>query len=172
MEESRRGQIAVTRKVRPIKLKKKHQSNNEGNVDTKSNNGVQIVDGKWMCLCNKGCGFNKSHTTGFYDTWAACVKNNQPFTLPATHVFKKMVSGSNTVPQVASNNGGGTQYPPPINVGTSPDLVVSLHHMGDAVPDSQYSVQKKAVCEHHKNYVSDPEISSFISDLQKACNLN
>ena len=126
-----------------------------------------------MCLCNKGCGFNTSHTTGFHDTWAACVKNNQPSTLPATHVFqKKMVAASGTVTQVASNNGGGNQSPPPIISGTDPAPVCGLHHMVAAVLASQYAVQPKSICEHHKNAVSYPELSSFVSDLHKAWNLN
>ena len=94
-----------------------------------------------MCLCNKVFGFNTSHTTGFHDIWAAFVKNNQPFTLPATHVFQnKMVATIDTVTQAASNNGGGTQAPTPINIGTAPDPVDGLHHMGDAVLASQYAV--------------------------------
>ena len=39
-----------------------------GNVDTKVNNGFHPIYGKCICLCNKGCGFNTSHTTGFHDT--------------------------------------------------------------------------------------------------------
>ena len=51
-------------------------------------------------------------------------KNNQPFTLPATHAFQnKIVPASGTVPQVDSNNGVINQYPPPINDGTAPDPV-------------------------------------------------
>ena len=34
-----------------------------------------------------------------------------------------------------------------------------------AILASQYSVQTKSVCEHHKNDVSDPELSLLISDL-------
>ena len=80
-----------------------------------------------MCLYNKGCGFNTSHTTGLHDKWASRVKNNQPFTLPATHAFQnKMVPASGTVPQVDSNNGGSTQYPPPINGVTDPAPVGGL----------------------------------------------
>ena len=44
--------------------------------------------------------------------------------------------------------------------------------MGAAVIASQYAVQIKYVCEHHKNAVSGPELSLFIVDLQKAWNLN
>ena len=44
--------------------------------------------------------------------------------------------------------------------------------MGADILASQYSVQKRYVCEHHKNAVSDPEISLFIYELHKACNLN
>ena len=99
-----------------------------------------------MCLCNKGCGFDHSHTTGLHDTWSACVKNNQPFNLPSTHTFqKKIVAASGTVPQVASNNGGSNQSPPTTNGVTDPDPVVGLHHMGDDVLGSQYVVQTKYV---------------------------
>ena len=126
-----------------------------------------------MCLCNKGCGFNTSHITGLHVKWAACVQNDQPFTLPDTHVFQhKMVAASDTVTQVASNNGGGTQYLPPINGGTSHAPLGGLHYMDTAVLASQYAVQTKYVCEHQKNAVSDPELSSLIDELQKAWNLN
>ena len=126
-----------------------------------------------MCRCNKGCGFNVSRTTGFHGTWAACLQNNQPFTLPATSVFqKKMVSASITVHQVASNNVGCTQSPPPIHGGTDPAPDGCLHHMGSSVLAYHYAFQNNYVCEHHNNSVSDPELSSFVADLQKGCNLN
>ena len=96
-----------------------------------------------MCLCNKGYGFNTSHTTGFHDTWAACVKNNQPFTLPATHVFQnKMVAAIVTVTQVTSNNIVVTQYLSHINGGTATTPFGGLHHMGDDVLASHYAVKK------------------------------
>ena len=127
------------------KPQKKNQSDKKSNLngDTKSNNGVHLVDGKCVFICNKGCGFNTSHTTGFHDTWAVYVQNNQPFTLPATHVFgKKMLSESGTVPQVASNNGYGTQSPTPINGNTDPDPDGGLHHMDEAVLASQQPFKK------------------------------
>ena len=83
-----------------------------------------------------------------------------------------MVASSVTVNQVALNNGGGTQFPPPINGGTTPDPVGSLHHMGADILASQYSVQTNYACEHRNNAVSDPELSSLIDELQKAWNLN
>ena len=90
----------------------------------------------------------------------------------ATHVFqKKMLASSGTFTQVASNNGGGNQSPPPINVGTSPDPVDSLHHMGTDVIYYKYVFQTNYACEHHKNSVSDPELSLLIDDLHKAWNL-
>ena len=98
-------------------------------------------------LCNKGCGFNTPHTTGFHDTWSTCVQNNQPFTLPDTHVFQnKMLVERITVTQVASNNVGDTHYPPPINGSNVPDSIGSLHHMGSAVIYSQNEVKEKSVC--------------------------
>ena len=116
-----------------------------------------------MCLCNKGFGFNNSHTPRFYDIRAACVQNNKPFDLPATHVFQNIIVSTSDY-----NNGGGTQALTYINGGTAPDPVGGLHHIGDAVLASQYAVQTNYVCEHQKNAVSDPELSLLISDLQKA----
>ena len=75
------------KKSQDKKYQKQQQIDKKANGDTKSNNGVQLVDWNWICLCNKGCGFYTSHTTGLHNTWAACVQNNQPFTLPATFVF-------------------------------------------------------------------------------------
>ena len=71
------------------------------------------------------------------------MQNNQPLTFPATHLFQnKMVSASITVPQVASNNGGVTQDPLPINGGTdpAPAPVGFLHHIGAVVLASNYTV--------------------------------
>ena len=150
------------KKGRTNKSQKQKKINKKANVngDTKSNNKVHLVDGKWMCLCNKVFGFNTSRITGFHDTWDVCVQNNQPFTLPATHSFqKKIVSASGTVPQVASSNGGGTQSPPPINGGTDPTPVGGLHHMGAAVHFALCAVKTNSTCEHHNNYVYDPDIS-------------
>ena len=109
----------INKKGRADKSQKQQQSDKNVNGYINSKNGFRLVDIKWMFLFNKVCGFNNLYITGFHDTWSACVKNNKPFTLPVTHVFqKKIVASSITVPRVYSNNGGGTQSPPPINGGT------------------------------------------------------
>ena len=54
-------------------------------------------------------------------------------------------------------------YPAPIG---------DLNHMGEDTLASQYAVQTKSLCEHIKKDLFDTELSSFVSDLQKACNLN
>ena len=38
--------------------------------------------------------------------------------------------------------------------------------MGDAFISSRYSFQKKYLCEHHKNSISDPGLSLFVSELK------
>ena len=83
-----------------------------------------------------------------------------------------MAASSGTVNQVASNNVGGTQSLPPINDNTAPITVGSQNHVDASVLTSNYAVQTKYVCEHYKKTVSDPELSSLIYDLQKACNWN
>ena len=71
------------------------------------------------------------------------MQNNQLLTFTATHVFQnKMVAASITVLQVASNNGGVTQDPLPINGDTTPAPapVDVLHNIGAVVLASQYTV--------------------------------
>ena len=72
-----------------------------------------------------------------------------------------MAESSITVHQIASNNRGVNKIPPPINGGTTPAPVGGLYNMVAAILDSQYEVQTKSVCEHHKNDVYDPELSLF-----------
>ena len=148
------------KKGRTNKYHKKQQINKKSNWNgnTKSNNGVQLVYRNCMWLCSKGCGFDISHTTWLHDTWASCVQNNQSLTFTATHVFQnKMAPASITVPQVASNNGGVTQDPLPINVGTapapSPAPVGVLHHIGSVVLASQYKVNIKIMLFLILNYI-------------------
>ena len=50
------------------KSKNQQKSDKKANGDTKSNNGIHIFERNWMCLYDKGCGFNTSHTTGCHDT--------------------------------------------------------------------------------------------------------
>ena len=165
----------INKEVQDNKSQNQQQSDKKanGNIYIKSNNGVHLVEKKLMCLYSKGCGFNTTHTTSFHDTRADCVQNNQPFTFLATHLFQKqMVQASGTFNQVASNNGRGTQYTPPINGGTNPAPVDGLYHMSADILYSKYAVQKKPWCEHQRDAVSNPELFLFISDLQKAWNLN
>ena len=73
---------------------------------------------------------------------------------------------------IQTDNGVDTKSPPPINDGTSTAPFSGLNHMVADVLASKYEFQKIYVCEHHKNDVSDSELSLFISDLHKAWNLN
>jgi len=162
--------------------KRGNSSNKSGKGDKKgktsgskggSENGVHLVDGRWMCLCKKGCGFNLTHTTGFHEAWS---QNTAGFSLPATHVFVKKQREAGITQGPAQSQG------PPSLGGTTPQgqsqaivpagaAVGGFSQMGASFA-SQHSVQTKAVLEHHKNTVSDPELSSFLADLQKAWNLN
>ena len=146
------------------KGKKKKAAKNSGNqAPTKpgESNGVHMVNGKFMCKCNKGCGLNMTHTSGFHDAWALCVQNNVPFALPASHKFSEVNPsvGGTSLP-VAS---GGTLPSTPAQGG--------LHQMGVTFA-AQHNVRTKAVLEKHKNSVDDPNLSSLLADLQTAWNLN
>ena len=72
-----------------------------------THNGVSLIAGEWMCLCNKRgadgvpCGWNRTHTTAYHGKWMANPQN-YPAHLPGTHPFKKLKNESN-------GGGGATQ---------------------------------------------------------------
>ena len=52
-----------------------------------SNSGVKMIDGAWQMLCNKGCGWNSLHTTGFHNEQSRSAAN---FKLPPDHMWWRL----------------------------------------------------------------------------------
>jgi hypothetical protein len=57
--------------------------------NSNSHSGVKMIDGAWKMLCNKGCGWNSTHTTGFHNEQIRLALN---FKLPPEHMWWR-VSG-------------------------------------------------------------------------------
>jgi len=49
-----------------------------------SNSGVNMIDGAWKMLCNKGCGWNTSHTTGYHNEQSRSIAS---FKVPPDHPY-------------------------------------------------------------------------------------
>ena len=80
-----------------------------------ANGGVHEFNGVWHMLCNKGCGWNKTHTTGFHNQFLTN-PSAFPAMLPAEHPYSRATRSSTTpkipptsqVPAGASGSTGGT----------------------------------------------------------------
>ncbi len=87
-----------------------------------SNSGVMMVNGAWKMLCNKGCGWNESHTKKYHDEHqrlAATFKvpPNHPYWLPLDKPYTAAAVAAGVLsPSVA----GATQVP------TSTSVLASL----------------------------------------------
>ena len=106
--------------------------------------------------CNKGCGWNYTHTSGFY---SAFTSNPSSFfaALPASHSYHQKIAKEQhervplTPPNVLPMNHTST--------GPSSNGFVSLDR-------SKFL----AICEHHEKAVADPTVAAFLSDLKKLLN--
>ena len=49
-----------------------------------TNSGVMMIDGAWKMLCNKGCGWNETHTTKFHDEHQ---RSAATFKVPPSHPY-------------------------------------------------------------------------------------
>ncbi len=48
------------------------------------NQGVKYINGVWMMKCNKGCGWNTTHTTKYCDEFK---RNGASFAVPPLHPY-------------------------------------------------------------------------------------
>jgi hypothetical protein len=102
-------------------------------------------------LCNKGCGWNRTHTTGFH---AAFTPNPSffPAALPAAHPYHQ---------NIAKEQNKFLPRPMP-----------GIPPVNQASTGSSYLDEKKlvALCEHHERMVTDPTVAAFLSDFKKMLN--
>ena len=114
------------------------------------NSGVEKFNNVWHMLCNKGCGWNCTHTTGFH---SAYVTNPSffPAGLPPSHPYHQRIAKEQQQ----------NQTPPP------PSVIHSANQVASTVLDKKKVV---ALCEHHERMVTDPTVAAFLSDFKKMLN--
>ncbi len=84
-------------------------SKSEYNAST-ANQGVECINGVWMMKCNKGCGWNTTHTTKYCNELK---RNGASFSVPPLHLYwalskKAHPSASatgSTIPSAGSSDG-------------------------------------------------------------------
>ncbi len=107
-----------------------------------------MVNGDWKMLCNKGCGWNESHTTNYHDEHQ---RQAATFKVPPHHPYWLLLEKPYTAATIAADvlspsMAGATQVP------TSACVVASL----------------TGVINQHITNVESAEMSSF---LGKLCNV-
>ncbi len=107
-----------------------------------------MIKGAWKMLCNKGCGWNESHTTKYYDEHQ---RSAATFKVPPHHPYwlplRKSYTATNVAAGVLSPSvAGATQVP------TSVSVLASL----------------TGVVDQHITNVKSAEMSSFLGEL---CNV-
>jgi hypothetical protein len=115
------------------------------------NSGVQKFNNVWHMLCNKGCGWNCTHTTGFHSAFTAN-PSSFPAALPAAHPYHQKLAKEQH-----------SQPPPP------PPAISSVNQAsaGSSPLDKKKLV---ALCEQHERMVTDPTVAAFLSDFKKMLN--
>ena len=113
----------------------------------KGTNGVMMIDGVWKMLCNKGCGWNETHTTKYHDEYQ---RSAATFKIPAHHPYWLLSGKAYTAAAVVAGAlspsvAGATQIPT-----DSASLLAGL----------------TGVVDRHLTNVESSEMSSFLGDLR------
>ena len=108
---------------------------------------MMMIDGAWKMLCNKGCGWNETHTTKFYDEHQRLAAT---FKVPPSHPYWLLSGKPYTAAAVAAgvlnpSVAGATQIPT-----DSASLLAGL----------------TGVVDRHLTNVESSEMSSFLGDLR------
>jgi hypothetical protein len=88
-----------------------------------------MIDGAWKLLCNKGCGWNESHTTKYHDEHQ---RSAATFKVPPHHPYWLLSGKPYTAAAVAAgvlslSVAGATQVPTPASVLASLMGVIGQH---------------------------------------------
>ncbi len=105
-----------------------------------------MIDGAWKMLCNKGCGWNKSHTTKYHDEHQ---RSAATFKVPPHHPYWLLLGKLYTAAAIAAgvlspSVAGDTQVPTSVSV---------LDSLTGAV-------------DQHITNVESAEMSSFLGELR------
>jgi len=122
-----------------------------------------------MCFCSrKGCGWNKTHTSGFHAAWN---KDKKGFRLPSAHEFmvKKVPGGDSSGD--GGNNAGDASGTAAASQLQGADSAEGLAGMSAGMV-LQHKEKTNKVLEHYKNNAQDSNLSSMCADLQEIWGLN
>ena len=106
-----------------------------------------MVNGVWKMLCNKGCGWNESHTTKYHDEHQ---RSAATFEVPPHHPYwlllgsKPYTAAAVAAGVLSPSVAGATQVP------TSASVLASL----------------RSVVDRHITNVQSAEMSSFLGELR------
>ncbi len=105
-----------------------------------------MINGAWKMLCNKGCGWNESHTTKYHDEHQLLAAT---FKVPPHHSYWLLSGTPYTAAAIAAgvlspSVAGATQVP------TSVSVLASL----------------TSVVDRHITNVESAEMSSFLGELR------
>ncbi len=128
--------------------------------------GVKQFNNVWHMLCNKGCGWNTTHTTGFHRQFLA-TPSAYPAALPPTHPYQVLVAKS-----------GGPAPPtatPPAQIQTP-----SIPSTNRIVARSSLTLTKnqlvinytkwKSFLDHHKRTSENAKVAALCSLLKELLN--
>ena len=122
--------------------------------------GIAQVNGRWMMLCNRGCGWNTTHTTHFHNKWKS---NSSTFVLPPSHPFHLKSSAS---------GGGGGVTPAP-----APPVPEVHPPTGSPVSSSLGSLSLdcdaiKSALEHEIRTTPSTEVAAALEAIANVLHLN
>ena len=111
-----------------------------------SNSGVKMINGAWKMLCNKGCGWNDTHTTGYHGEQQRSAAN---FLLPAGHPWW-LLSGKAYV-------AAGAAVTLPSGVGAT-----------QTIQDRQQMTALTGIVDRYMTGTDNADMSAFLGDLRGA----
>ena len=116
-------------------------------------------------LCNKGCGWNLTHTSGFHKQFLA-TPSAFPAALPDTHPFKILV---------AKSNGSSPVPPPPPTPPTQLPASLTNSSSGTGassltLTENQMVIDKskwKSVLDYHERTSENAEVAALCTSLKE-----
>ena len=128
------------------------------NEDT--GNGLKQFDSVWHMLCNKGCGWNKTHTTGWHKRFLANPLA-YPSALPATHPYSQL-----TQQQLPPSNTSPTPVPSSSSTQGSSMSSITFGANEMVIDKTKW----KSVLEEHEGNSQSADVAALCGLLEELLN--
>ncbi len=122
--------------------------------------GVKAFSGVLHMLCNKGCGWNKTHTTGFHKQFLVA-PSTFPAALPATHPYCVLVAKNGG--HIKSSGSNVSPPPPPLSSAAS-SLTLTENQM--VIDKSKW----RSVLDHHERTSENAKVAALCTSLKELLN--